>query len=191
MGNEEKLLQKPNLVALFIGMLLGVVLGALPVKFPGMSVPVKLGIAGGPIIVGILMGAFGPRFHLSTYTTRSANMMLRQIGIVIYLACLGFGAGPNFVSTVFSSQGLLWVGVSLLIAIVPVFITGLLASRFGKLDYAQNAGMLCAAMANPMALTYANSNSDEQEASEAYATVYPLSMFIRVLSAQILMMLFV
>ena len=191
LGNEEKLLQKPNLVALFIGMLLGVVLGALPLKFPGMSVPVKLGIAGGPIIVGILMGAFGPRFHLSTYTTRSANMMLRQIGIVIYLACLGFGAGPNFVSTVFSSQGLLWVGVSLFIAIVPVFVTGLLASRFGKLDYAQNAGMLCAAMANPMALTYANSNSDEQEASEAYATVYPLSMFIRVLSAQILMMLFV
>lgn len=191
LGNEEKVLRKPNLVAIFVGMLLGVILGAIPISFPGMSVPVKLGIAGGPIIVGILMGAYGSRIHLSTYTTRSANLMLRQLGIVIYLACLGFSAGPNFVPTVFSAQGALWLAMSLIIAIVPVLVSGFIASKFGKLDYAQNAGMLCAAMANPMALTYANSNSNEEEASEAYATVYPLSMFLRVISAQLLMMIFV
>lgn len=191
LGNEEKVLRTPKLVAIFVGMLLGVILGAIPFKFPGMSVPVKLGIAGGPIIVGIIFGAYGSRIHLTTYTTLSANMMLRQVGIVIYLACLGFSAGPNFVETVISGQGLLWIAMSLIIAIVPIIITGLIARKFGKLDYAQNAGMLCAAMANPMALTYTNATSDETEASEAYATVYPLSMFLRVLSAQLLILLFV
>lgn len=190
LGNQQKELQVPHLVAIFIGIFLGVVLGALPIFIPGMSVPVKLGIAGGPIIVGILMGAFGPRIHLSTYTTRSANLMIRQMGIVIYLACLGLGAGGGFAETVFCARGLLWLGMGLLIAVVPVLVSGFIASRFGHLDYAQNAGMLCAAMANPMALTYANANTDEEEASEAYATVYPLSMFIRVISAQLLMILF-
>lgn len=188
LGNEEKVLSRPNLVALFIGLLLGVVLGAIPILIPGMSTPVKLGVAGGPIIVGILMGAYGSRIRLSTYSTRSANLMIRQLGIVIYLACLGFGAGPGFVDTVVSTQGLVWIGLSFVIAIVPILITGFIASKWGGLDYAQNAGMLCAAMANPMALTYANANSNESEASEAYATVYPLSMFVRVISAQLLMM---
>lgn len=190
LGNEEKELRNPNLVAVFIGIFLGVILGSIPIAIPGMSFPVKLGIAGGPIIVGILMGAFGPRIHLSTYTTRSANLMIRQIGIVMYLACLGFGAGHGFVDTVFSLHGLIWILVSLAIATLPVLVCGFLQSRFGRMDYAQTAGTLCAAMANPMALTYVNSNSDEDEASEAYATVYPLSMFIRVISAQILMLLF-
>ncbi len=188
LGNEERVLNRPNLVAIFVGLLLGVVLGAAPLVLPGISVPVKLGVAGGPIIVGILMGAFGSRLHLSTYTTRSANLMLRQFGIVVYLACLGYSAGPGFADTAFSLRGLEWAGFSLLIAIVPVIVTGLIARRYGRLDYAANAGMLCAAMANPMALTYANANSDESEASEAYATVYPLSMFIRVISAQLLVM---
>lgn len=191
LGNEERVLNRPNLVAIFIGLLLGVVLGAVPIAIPGISTAVKLGVAGGPIIIGILMGAFGSRFHLSTYTTRSANLMIRQLGIVIYLACLGFSAGPGFAETVFSLRGLLWLGASLLIAVVPVIITGFIARRFGRLDYATNAGILCAAMANPMALTYANATSDESEASEAYATVYPLSMFVRVISAQLLMMIFV
>ena len=191
LGNEEKTLRNPNLVSIFIGMLLGVIIGSIPFFIPGMSTPIKLGIAGGPIVVGILIGAFGPRFRLSTYATRSASLMLRQMGIVIYLACLGFGAGADFFSTVFCMQGLLWILLSLLIAFVPVIITGIVASRWCGLDYAQNAGMLCAAMANPMALTYANADSDDEEASEAYATVYPLAMFVRVISAQLLMLLFV
>ena len=191
LGNQQKELRTPNLVAIFIGIFFGVLLGSIPIFIPGMSTPVKLGIAGGPIIVGILMGAFGPRIHLSTYTTRSANMMLRQMGIVIYLACLGLSSGAGFFGTVFCAQGLMWVAASLFIAMVPVLLCGYIASRAGKLDYASNAGMLCAAMANPIALTYANANSDEKEASEAYATVYPLSMFVRVISAQILMLLLV
>lgn len=190
LGNEEKELRNPNLVAVFIGIFLGVVLGAIPIAVPGISVPVKLGIAGGPIIVGILMGAFGPRIHLSTYTTRSANLMVRQIGIVMYLACLGYGAGHCFIDTVFCLNGLVWILVSLFIATVPVLVCGFIQSRLGKNDYAQTAGTLCAAMANPMALSYVNSNSDEEEASEAYATVYPLAMFIRVISAQLIMLLF-
>lgn len=190
LGNEQKVLKNPNLVALFIGLFLGVLLGSVPFTLPGMSTPVKLGIAGGPILVGILMGAFGPRIHLSTYSTRSASLMVRQMGIVIYLACLGLSAGAGFFETVFCAQGLLWILVSLAIAIIPVLIVGVIARKWGKMDYAQNAGMICAAMANPMALTYANANSDEDEASEAYATVYPLSMFIRVISAQILMLFF-
>ena len=190
LGNEEKELRNPNLVAVFIGIFLAVVLGAIPIAVPGISVPVKLGIAGGPIIVGILMGAFGPRIHLSTYTTRSANLMVRQIGIVMYLACLGYGAGHGFIDTVFCLNGLVWILVSLFIATVPVLVCGFIQSRLGKNDYAQTAGTLCAAMANPMALSYVNSNSDEEEASEAYATVYPLAMFIRVISAQLIMLLF-
>lgn len=191
LGNQQKELQNPNLFAIFIGIFLGVVLGSIPFFIPGISTPVKLGIAGGPIIIGILMGAFGPRLHLSTYTTRSANLMLRQLGIVVYLACLGLSSGAGFFDTLFCAQGLFWILASLFIAIVPVFICGLLASKFGKLDYAQNAGVLCAAMANPMALTYANANTDEEEASAAYATVYPFAIFLRVISAQLLMLMFV
>lgn len=191
LGNEEKVLGNPNLVAIFVGILLGVVLGAIPILVPGISAPIKLGIAGGPIVVGILIGAYGPNFHLSTYTTRSANLMLRQMGIVIYLACLGLGAGGNFFNTVFSSQGLVWIAASFAMAFVPVILCAILAHRVSGLDYAQNCGMICAAMANPMALTYANSVVDDEEASEAYATVYPLSMFIRVISAQLLILLLV
>lgn len=191
LGNEVKELKNPNLVALFVGLFLGVVLGSIPIVIPGMSTPIKLGIAGGPILVGILMGAYGSRLNLTTYSTRSANLMLRQFGIVLYLACLGLNAGAGFFETVFCSKGLMWILVSLFIATVPVLITGYVAKKWGGLDYAQNAGLLCAAMANPMALTYANTNSDEQEASEAYATVYPFGMFVRVISAQLLMLIFV
>lgn len=189
LGNEEKALSVPNLVAIFIGLALGVILGAIPIFIPGMSTPLKLGIAGGPIIIGILMGAFGPRIHLATYTTRSANLMLRQFGIVVYLACLGFCAGGNFFETVFCLKGLEWVGISLAIATIPVIALALVSKKFFKLDYAQNAGMLCAMMANPMALTYAETVTDDNESSEAYATVYPVSMFIRVLAAQLIMLL--
>ena len=190
LGDEIKRLNNPNLLAVFIGISLGMLLGALPITLPGMSTPVKLGIAGGPIIVGILMGAFGPRFHLTTYTTMSANLMLRQLGIIIYLAGLGIESGVHFFETVFRAEGLLWIGLGFLLTIVPVLIVGFIASQFFKLDYAHNVGMLCGSMANPMALSYANTTVDGDEPSVSYATVYPLSMFIRVISAQLVLMLF-
>lgn len=190
LGDEIKRLNNPNLLAVFIGISLGMLLGALPITLPGMSTPVKLGIAGGPIIVGILMGAFGPRFHLTTYTTMSANLMLRQLGIIIYLAGLGIDSGVHFFETVFRAEGLLWIGLGFLLTIVPVLIVGFIASQFFKLDYAHNVGMLCGSMANPMALSYANTTVDGDEPSVSYATAYPLSMFIRVISAQLVLMLF-
>ena len=190
LGDEIKRLNNPNLLAVFIGISLGMLLGALPITLPGMSTPVKLGIAGGPIIVGILMGAFGPRFHLTTYTTMSANLMLRQLGIIIYLAGLGIDSGVHFFETVFRAEGLLWIGLGFLLTIVPVLIVGFISSQFFKLDYAHNVGMLCGSMANPMALSYANTPVDGDEPSVSYATVYPLSMFIRVISAQLVLMLF-
>lgn len=190
LGDEIKRLNNPNLLAVFIGISLGMLLGALPITLPGMSTPVKLGIAGGPIIVGILMGAFGPRFYLTTYTTMSANLMLRQLGIIIYLAGLGIDSGVHFFETVFRAEGLLWIGLGFLLTIVPVLIVGFIASQFFKLDYAHNVGMLCGSMANPMALSYANTTVDGDEPSVSYATVYPLSMFIRVISAQLVLMLF-
>ena len=190
LGDEIKRLNNPNLLAVFIGISLGMLLGALPITLPGMSTPVKLGIAGGPIIVGILMGAFGPRFHLTTYTTMSANLMLRQLGIIIYLAGLGIDSGVHFFETVFRAEGLLWIGLGFLLTIVPVLIVGFIASQFFKLDYAHNVGMLCGSMANPMALSNANTTVDGDEPSVSYATVYPLSMFIRVISAQLVLMLF-
>ena len=190
LGDEIKRLNNPNLLAVFIGISLGMLLGALPITLPGMSTPVKLGIAGGPIIVGILMGAFGPRFHLTTYTTMSANLMLRQLGIIIYLAGLGIDSGAHFFETVFRTEGLLWIGLGFLLTIVPVLIVGFISSQFFKLDYAHNVGMLCGSMANPMALSYANTTVDGDEPSVSYATVYPLSMFIRVISAQLVLMLF-
>ena len=178
LGDEIKRLNNPNLLAVFIGISLGMLLGALPITLPGMSTPVKLGIAGGPIIVGILMGAFGPRFHLTTYTTMSANLMLRQLGIIIYLAGLGIDSGVHFFETVFRAEGLLWIGLGFLLTIVPVLIVGFISSQFFKLDYAHNVGMLCGSMANPMALSYANTTVDGDEPSVSYATVYPLCNYL-------------
>jgi AspT/YidE/YbjL antiporter-like protein len=190
LGDEVQRLTSPNLFAIFLGIFLGVLLGCLPVHLPGMSVPIKLGIAGGPIIVGILMGAFGPRFHVTTYTTQSANLMMRQFGIVIYLAGLGIASGAHFFETVFRAEGLLWIGIGGLLTMIPVLIVGFLASAFCKTNYAGNVGMLCGSMANPMALSYANTTVDNDEPSVAYATVYPLSMFLRVITAQLMIMFF-
>ncbi len=188
LGNESRKLKDPNLLNIFIGIVLGLLLGSIPIAIPGISVPVKLGIAGGPIIVGILMGAFGPRFHLTTYTTMSANLMLRQFGITIYLAGLGLSAGAGFFAKVFTMEGLSWVGISFALAVIPVLIVGFAASRFFKTDYARNVGMLCGGMANPIALNYANTTVEGDEPSVAYATVYPISIFLRVISAQIIML---
>lgn len=190
LGNEMKRLDNPNLLAIFVGLTLGVLIGAIPIFLPGMDTPIKLGVAGGPIIVGILMGAFGPRIHLTTYTTQSANLMMRQFGIVIYLAGLGIDSGAHFFETVFRAEGLMWIGVGFLLTIIPVLIVGIIASQFFKLDYTHNVGMLCGSMANPMALNYANTTVEGDEPSVSYATVYPLSMFIRVISAQLLISFF-
>ncbi len=189
LGNQEKELRNPNLFSIFFGLILGLVVGSIPFAIPGMSMPIKLGIAGGPIIVGILMGAFGPRLHFTTYTTHSANLMLRQLGLTVYLAGLGLSAGPGFFETVFRPEGLLWIAASLILTIVPVLLTGYVASRFCRTSYASNVGMLCGAMANPIALNYALSTVDDDEPSVAYATVYPVEMFLRVISAQMIILL--
>ena len=189
LGNEAKSLKNPNLISIFIGIVLGVVLGSIPIALPGISMPVKLGIAGGPIIVGILMGSFGPRFHIATYTTRSANLMLRQFGLTIYLAGLGLSAGAGFFETVFTWEGLKWVAMSLSLATVPVIAVGFAAAKVFKTDYADNIGMLCGSMANPFALDYAYTESNGEDPAVAYATVYPAGIFLRVISAQLIIML--
>ena len=189
LGNQAKELRTPNLTSVFIGIVAGLLLGSIPFAIPGMSMPVKLGIAGGPIIVGILMGAFGPRFHLATYMSQSANLMLRQLGLTMYLAGLGLSAGAGFIETVWSSQGLIWILISCSLTIVPVLIVGLAASKIFKTEYAKNVGMLCGSMANPIALNYANSTAESDEPAVAYATVYPITIFLRVISAQIIMIL--
>ena len=190
LGNEKKELNNPNLLSLFVGIILGLVLGSIPLSIPGISMPIKLGIAGGPIIVGILMGAFGPRFHMATYTTQSANLMLRQLGLTIFLAGLGLSAGDGFFAAVFSPEGLRWVIISILLATVPVFAVAFIAYKFLKLSYSENMGMLCGSMANPFALEFAGSDSDGEDPAVAYATVYPASIFLRVISAQLIILLF-
>ena len=189
LGNAEKDLNEPNLTSIYIGIVLGLILGALPLTLPGISVPVKLGLAGGPIIVGILIGTYGPRLHLITYATRSANLMLRAFGLSLYLACLGLSSGGSLFETAFSSTGLMWIGMGFLITIVPIIIVGLVAMRCFNVDFGSTCGMLCGSMANPMALNYANETIPGEYASVSYATVYPLSMFARVIIAQLVLML--
>ena len=190
LGNAQKELNEPNLTSIYIGIVLGLILGAVPLALPGISVPVKLGLAGGPVIVGILIGTYGPRLHLITYATRSANLMLRGFGLSLYLACLGLSAGGDFFETAISPTGLVWVGLGFLITVVPVIVVGLLAMRLSKVDFGSTCGMLCGSMANPMALNYANEIVVGEHASVAYATVYPLTMFLRVVIAQVVLMVF-
>ena len=190
LGNRVVSLKEPNLIAVFIGIALGLALGAIPFAIPGISYPVKLGLAGGPIIMGILMGAFGPRLHMITYTTRSANLMLRGLGLSTYLACLGLDAGAHFFETVFRPEGLLWIGLGFAITVVPVLLVGVCALKLMKIDFGSLAGMLCGGMANPMALNYVNATVEGDNPAVSYATVYPLSMFVRVILAQLVLMLF-
>ena len=189
MGNVVADLDEPNLMAIFVGLVLGIVLGALPISLPSMSVPVQLGLAGGPIIVGILVGAYGPRFHMITYTTSSANRMLRALGIAIFLACLGLQAGPRFFDTVVRADGALWVALGFLITVVPIVIVGWLTLKFSKLDMAMVCGMVCGSMANPMALDYVNDTTHSERAAVAYTTVYPLCMFARIIAVQIIIVM--
>ncbi len=191
LGNIEIKLKDPNLGAIFLGIVLGLVLGSIPIMVPGISTPIKLGLAGGPIIIGILIGRFGPQFRLVTYTTRSANLMLRGIGLSLYLACLGLEAGSHFIDTIMRPEGLLWILLGFLITIVPVIIMGFVALKICRIDFGLTCGMLCGSMANPMALNYANDIVPGDYATVSYATVYPLSMFCRVIIAQLIILAFI
>ena len=190
LGNTVKTLKDPNMASIFIGIVLGLIIGAIPISIPGISSPVKLGLAGGPIIIGILIGAYGPRLHLVTYTTRSANLMLRGIGLSLYLACLGLDAGAHFFETVMRPEGALWIGIGFAITFIPVVIMAIVSMRIFNLDFGSTCGMLCGSMANPMALNYANDIIPNDNPAVSYATVYPLGMFTRVIMIQIILMLF-
>lgn len=190
LGNTVKTLKDPNMASIFIGIVVGLIIGSIPVWIPGISSPVKLGLAGGPIIIGILIGAYGPRLHLVTYTTRSANLMLRGIGLSLYLACLGLDAGSHFFETVMRPEGALWIGIGFAITFIPVVIMAIVALRIFNLDFGSTCGMLCGSMANPMALNYANDIIPNDNPAVSYATVYPLGMFTRVIMIQIILMLF-
>lgn len=183
-------LRDPNLGAIFIGIVLGLILGSIPIFLPGMSSPIKLGLAGGPIITGLLIGTYGPRFKLVTYSTRSANLMIRGIGLSLYLACLGLDSGANFIETVMRPEGLLWIVTGFAITLIPVLIMGWIAMRTCKLDFGHTCGMLCGSMANPMALNYADSITSNDAPSVSYATVYPVGMFARVIIAQVILTIF-
>lgn len=188
LGNAMGRLNEPNLGAIFFGLLMGLALGMIPISLPGMSSPVKLGIAGGPIIMGIIVGALGSRLRIITYTTRSASLMLRKLGLSLYLACLGLSAGKDFLFTVVRPEGLMWVGIGLVLTMLPLLIIGAVALKTKKFDFGTICGLLCGAMANPMALSYANETIKGDRAAVAYTSVYPLGMFIRVVIAQIIIM---
>ncbi len=190
LGNTTNTLREPNLAAIFIGMVLGLILGAVPIYVPGVDATVCLGVAGGPIIVGILVGAFGPRFHLVTYTTRSANLMLRGIGLSLFLACLGLSSGADFLETVMSGDGPKLILLGFIITVVPVILMAIPSMRIFKVNFGETCGMLAGAMANPMALNYSNDTCQSDDPAVAYATVYPVSMFVRVIIAQLLVVCF-
>jgi putative transport protein len=171
--------------------MVGVILGSLPLALPGLSQPFKLGLAGGTLIVAILMGAFGPKYHLVTYTTTSANLMIREIGISLFLAAVGFGAGKTFIPTLVGG-GYIWIGYGILITLLPLLLIGVVARRWMKLDYFTLMGLIAGSTTDPPALAYATSQSAQNDrAAVAYSTVYPLTMFLRVLSGQLMILLFI
>ena len=185
LGNSVHRLDHPNLLPIFIGIFLGVLLGSVPIMLPGVPLPVKLGLAGGPLIVAILMARYGPNYKLVTFTTNSANMMIREIGISLFLAAVGLGAGEGFVSAI-ADGGYWWILFGVAITMLPLLITGIVARKACKLDYFSIMGLMSGAMTDPPALAYANSVSTNDRSAVAYATVYPLTMFLRIFTAQIL-----
>ena len=185
LGNSMKRLNVPNLIPIFIGIVLGVILGSLPFTFPGIPQPVKLGLAGGPLIVSILISRFGPKFKLVTYTTMSANLMLREVGIALFLACVGLGAGAEFVDTIIYGGGYAWIGYGAIVTVLPLLIVGIIGRIWFKVDYLTLIGVMAGATTDPPALAYSNDLSDSDIPSVGYATVYPLTMFLRVLTAQL------
>lgn len=190
LGNSMKRLNEPNLITMFIGIFLGILVGSIPLQFPGMSVPMKLGLAGGPLIVAILIGAYGHKFHLVTYTNSSANLLLREMGICLFLASVGIAAGKDFVSTVFNAQGALWVGYGFIITVVPLIVISIIARAKYKLNYFSIIGMMSGSYTDPPALAYANKVAGNDAPAVAYSTVYPLTMFMRVIAAQLVILFF-
>lgn len=188
LGNSMRRLNEPNLIPIFVGIFLGVVLGSVPIMFPGIPQPVKLGLAGGPLVVSILISRFGPHYKLVTYTTMSANLMLREVGIALFLACVGLGAGEGFVHTVLYENGYHWIGYGFIITVLPLLIIGLIARKFFKLNYFTLMGVAAGAMTDPPALAYSNGVAGNDMPSVGYATVYPLTMFLRILTAQLLIL---
>lgn len=190
MGNSVKRLDAPNIATIFVGIMVGIIFGSLPFAIPGMPVPLKLGIAGGPLIITILIGRFGYRMKLVTYTTTSANMMLREIGLVLFLASVGIKAGAGFWDTVVQGDGLKYVGCGFLITVIPIFIIGTIARLKFKFNYFTIMGMLAGTYTDPPALAYANASCSKEAPAVGYSTVYPLSMFLRIFTAQIVVLFF-
>ena len=189
MGNSMKRLDHPNIVTIFVGIFLGILFGSLPIAFPGIPTPVKLGLAGGPLIVSILIGRFGYKLKLVTYTTMSANLMLREIGIALFLASVGIKAGANFVQTVVEGDGMLYVGCGFLITIIPLLIMGIFGRYYYKINYFKLMGLMAGSTTDPPALAYANQVTGSNAPAVGYSTVYPVTMFLRILTAQLLILI--
>ena len=189
MGNSLKRLDHPNIVTIFVGIFLGIFFGSLPIAFPGIPTPVKLGLAGGPLIVSILIGRFGYKLKVVTYTTMSANLMLREIGIALFLASVGIKAGANFVNTVVDGDGLLYVGCGFLITVIPLLIMGAVARWHYKMNYFMLMGLIAGSNTDPPALAYSNQTAGNNAPAVGYSTVYPVSMFLRILTAQLLILI--
>lgn len=190
LGNSMKRLNEPNLITIFVGIALGIILGSIPITFPGIPQPVKLGLAGGPLIVAILISRFGYKYKLITYTTQSANLMLREIGITLFLACVGISAGDGFVDTIVNNGGFAWIGYGFIITTVPLLIIGCIGRYFCKVNYFTLMGLIAGSTTDPPALAYSNATAGNDAPSVGYATVYPLTMFLRVLTAQLLILFF-
>lgn len=190
LGNSMKRLNEPNLITIFVGIALGIFLGSIPITFPGIPQPVKLGLAGGPLIVAILISRFGYHYKLITYTTQSANFMLREIGITLFLACVGISAGEGFVDTIVNNGGFAWIGYGFIITFVPLMIIGCIGRYFCKVNYFTLMGLIAGSTTDPPALAYSNATAGNDAPSVGYATVYPLTMFLRVLTAQLMILFF-
>ena len=189
LGNQLKRLDHPNILTIFIGIFVGILFGSLPIAIPGMPTPVKLGLAGGPLIIAILIGRFGHKVKLVTYTTMSANLMLREVGLVLFLASVGIKAGGNFWQTVVEGDGLLYVGVGFLMTIIPILIIGIIARMRNPVNYFTLMGLIAGSNTDPPALAYSNQTAGNDAPAVGYSTVYPLTMFLRILTAQLLILL--
>lgn len=191
LGNSMKRLNEPNLITMFIGIFLGIVVGCIPLQFPGMTVPMKLGLAGGPLIVAILLSAYGHKIHLVTYTNSSANLLLRELGICLFLASVGIAAGKDFAATVFTPEGATWVLYGFAITMIPLLVMGIVARAKYKMNYFTICGMISGSYTDPPALAYGNKIANNDAPAVSYSTVYPLTMFMRVVAAQLVILFFI
>lgn len=190
LGNEEKMLDHPNVISVFVGIALGILVGSIPLALPGIPAPLKLGLAGGPLVVAILLGRWGPSLKLATYTTNSASLMLRELGISFFLASVGLAAGPGFVQAFTGGDGFLYMGLGVIVTIVPLVVIAFIARAWLGMNYHAIVGLLAGTTTNPPALAYAATLSDKNSAAVAYATVYPMAMFLRILTGQLLLLIF-